>query len=104
MLEGDIDNAPIMLTEFGGIAYDVDDADGAWGYTAANSSEHFAGMLTELFAAVHAADALVGFCYTQLTDTLQEANGLLSSNRRAKIPIERIRAAVIGSHPDPHRQ
>jgi len=38
-----------------------------------------------------------------LTDTLQEANGLLSSNRRVKIPIERIRAAVIGSHPDPHR-
>jgi len=104
VLEGDIDKAPIMLTEFGGIAYDVDDADGAWGYTAANSSEHFAGMLTELFAAVHAADALVGFCYTQLTDTLQEANGLLSSNRRVKIPIERIRAAVIGSHPDPHRQ
>lgn len=104
VLEGDIDKAPIMLTEFGGIAYDVDDADGAWGYTAANSSEHFAGMLTDLFAAVHAADALVGFCYTQLTDTLQEANGLLSSNRRVKIPIERIRAAVIGSHPDPHRQ
>jgi hypothetical protein len=104
VLDGDIDTAPIMLTEFGGIAYDVDDADGAWGYAAANSSEHFAGMLTELFAAVHAADALVGFCYTQLTDTLQEANGLLSSNRRVKIPIERIRAAVIGSHPDPHRQ
>jgi hypothetical protein len=70
---------------------------------AANSSEHFAGMLTDLFAAVHAADALVGFCYTQLTDTLQETNGLVSSYRRAKIPVECIRAAVIGSHPDPHR-
>jgi beta-galactosidase/beta-glucuronidase len=103
VLGGDIVDAPIMLTEFGGIAYDVDDADGAWGYTAANSSDHFAEMLTDLFAAVHAADALVGFCYTQLTDTLQETNGLLSSQRRAKIPIQRIRAAVIGTHPDPHR-
>ena len=103
VLAGDIDDAPIMLTEFGGISYDIDDADGAWGYAAANSSEHFAGMLTDLFAAVHAADALVGFCYTQLTDTLQETNGLVSSYRRAKIPVECIRAAVIGSHPDPHR-
>ncbi|HEX5995055.1 MAG TPA: hypothetical protein VFY84_07935, partial [Jiangellales bacterium] len=28
------------------------------------------------------------FCYTQLTDTLQERNGLLDENRKPKLPIE----------------
>jgi len=31
-----------------------------------------------------------GFCYTQFTDTFQEANGLLRADRTAKIPIAKI--------------
>ena len=39
---------------------------------------------------------LAGFCYTQLTDTLQEANGLASADRVPKLPAEVIRGIVTG--------
>jgi hypothetical protein len=38
-----------------------------------------------------------GFCYTQFADTFQEANGLLTADRRPKIPLERLAAAVRGT-------
>jgi hypothetical protein len=44
---------------------------------------------------VHSLQLLAGFCYTQFTDTYQEANGLLSADRRPKFPLERI-ARVTG--------
>jgi hypothetical protein len=45
---------------------------------------------------VQASPVLAGFCYTQLTDTLQEANGLLTADRKPKLPVERLRAIVTG--------
>ena len=39
---------------------------------------------------------LSGFCYTQFTDTYQEANGLLHADRTPKVPFERIAAATAG--------
>jgi hypothetical protein len=39
---------------------------------------------------------LAGFCYTQLTDTMQEANGLLDERREPKLPVERLRRIVTG--------
>jgi len=88
--------APVMLTEFGGIRFDtaVEGTEGAWGYSSAASAEQFTEQLTGLLGAVTASPFLAGFCYTQLTDTLQEANGLLDEHRRPKIPVEVIRAAV----------
>lgn len=88
--------APVMLTEFGGIRFDTSEegTEGAWGYSSAGSAEQFAEQLTGLLGAVTASPFLAGFCYTQLTDTLQEANGLLDDRRRPKIPVEVIRAAV----------
>jgi hypothetical protein len=35
-----------------------------------------------------------GFCYTQFADTFQEVNGLLDAERRPKIPLADIAAAV----------
>ena len=35
---------------------------------------------------------MTGFCYTQLTDTVQEQNGLLTEDRVPKVATERIRA------------
>ena len=87
-----------MLTEFGGISFDTAAAEGAWGYSSATSPEDFAERFEGLMAAVHASEALAGFCYTQLADTLQETNGLVTDDRTPKIPIDRIRAAIIGSH------
>jgi hypothetical protein len=39
---------------------------------------------------------LAGFCYTQLTDTMQEANGLLDEDRRPQLPVERLRRIITG--------
>ncbi|TDN90811.1 glycoside hydrolase family 2 TIM barrel-domain containing protein [Microbacterium sp. BK668] len=96
ILSGDVDEAPVMLTEFGGISYDVDAHEDAWGYSTATSADDFGDRLEGLMAAVHGSRALQGFCYTQLTDTLQETNGLLTEAREPKIPIERIRRAMTG--------
>jgi hypothetical protein len=35
---------------------------------------------------------LAGFCYTQLTDIEQEINGLLTYDRKPKVPAEEIAA------------
>jgi beta-galactosidase/beta-glucuronidase len=88
---------PLMLTEFGGVSFQPGAArpDG-WGYTAAADVEDWVGRLQALYDAVRAGTLLAGTCYTQLADTLQETNGLLTADRRPKAPVERIRAAVTG--------
>ncbi len=32
-----------------------------------------------------------GFCYTQLTDVMQETNGLLREDRTPKLPLEKLK-------------
>nr|WP_274638469.1 sugar-binding domain-containing protein [Microbacterium bovistercoris] len=97
VLSGSVDGAPVMLTEFGGISFDVDAVSGAWGYTAASSADEFEERLSGLVAAVHRSSVLAGFCYTQLTDTLQETNGLTDAERVPKIPVDRLRAIILGT-------
>lgn len=96
ILSGDVADAPVMLTEFGGISFDTAAAEGAWGYSSATSPDDFAERFEGLMAAVHASEVLAGFCYTQLTDTLQETNGLVTADRTPKIAVDRIRAAITG--------
>ena len=85
---------PLVLSEFGGIALREP---GVWGYSVCSTPEELASRYEELMQAVHSIAMLAGFCYTQLTDTYQEANGLLHADRTPKFPIERIRAATLGS-------
>lgn len=73
---------PILITEFGGIAVSGDDA--AWGYHTVRDGDELLERYEELIAAIAACDALAGFCYTQLTDVEQEANGLLTFDRKPK--------------------
>ncbi|MCU1585451.1 MAG: glycoside hydrolase family 2 [Microbacteriaceae bacterium] len=89
---------PVMLTEFGGIKYSMGAADDAWGYSNATSAQDFGTRLRDLLPAVHDSGVLAGFCYTQLTDTLQEANGLTTDDRKPKLPIEELRAIIMGDH------
>lgn len=103
VLSGDIGEAPVMLTEFGGISYDVDTVDEAWGYATAANPQDFAKMVGSILKAVHASEILAGFCYTQLADTLQETNGIVTADRRPKLPLEELRTMIVGSHPDPRR-
>jgi beta-galactosidase/beta-glucuronidase len=102
LLPGAVDRGqPLMLTEFGGVRYtptppDEVPVERTWGYSTATDAEDFARRLEDLLSAVHASPVLAGFCYTQLTDTVQEANGLLDEHRRPKLPVERLRRIITG--------
>ena len=89
---------PVMLTEFGGIAYQTKaKADPGvkliWGYSKAHSQEEFAQQYEKLVDTVIHTAMFSGFCYTQFADTFQEANGLLNADRSPKIPLARLAAA-----------
>ncbi|MBD2500637.1 glycoside hydrolase family 2 protein [Anabaena azotica] len=89
---------PVMLTEFGGIAYAPEDepgADKAWGYERCWSVSELEMKYSALLETVNSIELFSGFCYTQFTDTFQEANGLLYSDRTPKFPIAAIRAATL---------
>ena len=85
---------PLMLTEFGGIAYSPDKR--TWGYARAASPEEFGRRYRDLLEVVRELQVFSGFCYTQFADTYQEANGLLFADRTPKIPFEEIAAATAG--------
>jgi hypothetical protein len=86
---------PIVLTEFGGIAYDTRAKGTAtWGYSRATDAASFLIQYTELLKAVSETTMFSGFCYTQFSDTFQETNGLLNADRSPKVPLEDICAAT----------
>ncbi|MCK0118131.1 glycoside hydrolase family 2 [Isoptericola sp. S6320L] len=88
---------PVMVTEFGGVTWAPDADIDTWGYSVASSPEDFEARVRALFDALHASPVLAGVCYTQLTDTLQEANGLTDEHRKPKLPVETIRSIVRGA-------
>lgn len=77
---------PVMLSEFGGIAYIPDHSSG-WGYSHSQNEADFIQDYSALLAAIHDCHGLSGFCYTQLTDTFQEKNGLLYADRTPKADL-----------------
>ena len=96
VLEGDRHSEqPLMLTEFGGIALARGQA-GTWGYSVSNTAQEFARKYSEILAVVRQLALLSGFCYTQFSDTYQEANGLLYADRTPKIPLAEIALATGG--------
>jgi beta-galactosidase/beta-glucuronidase len=87
---------PVVLSEFGGVSV-VSEPDSAdWGYRMVATPADLDRQLAALFGAVRASASLAGWCYTQLTDTAQETNGLTDAHRVPKLPIERIREIVAG--------
>ena len=93
-------NHPIMITEFGGIAFGIDKKEKDWGYTDSRTADQLLERYDALLEAVRRLPALAGFCYTQLTDTYQEINGLLYADRKPKAPLAEIAKATSGSLPD----
>ncbi|PZV07626.1 MAG: glycoside hydrolase family 2 [Leptolyngbya sp.] len=88
---------PIMLTEFGGIAYTKPEENAnTWGYARSHNVSELQLEYTALLQTVNKVEMFSGFCYTQLTDTFQEANGLLYIDRTPKFPIEAIASATLG--------
>jgi hypothetical protein len=90
-------DAPLMITEFGGLSVNADED--AFTYTRTDSAAQYAGLLGDLFGALHASPVVAGFCYTQFMDTAQETNGLLSADGSPKLPLETIRRIVTGAQP-----
>ncbi len=87
---------PVIVSEFGGVSYAPTDVANPWGYVTSTDVAEFECLLRDMFEAVQASPVLAGFCYTQLTDTLQEANGLCDPDRKPKLPVDVIRGIVAG--------
>jgi hypothetical protein len=81
---------PILITEFGGIAFATADP-GSWGYRTVSDAEGLLERYETLVSALLGSEVVQGFCYTQLTDVEQEINGLLTYDRRPKADLARIR-------------
>jgi beta-galactosidase/beta-glucuronidase len=81
---------PVLLTEFGGIGFDVSGQPG-WGYTSVSTKEEFISEYGRIMEALYASEVLFGYCYTQLTDVEQEINGILTYNRQPKCDISLIK-------------
>ncbi len=86
---------PIVLSEFGGIAFSEDHHE-TWGYSRSHNSEEFADQYAALLKVVRKLPLLAGYCYTQFADTYQESNGLLYADRRPKFPLDQMEVATRG--------
>ncbi|MDF2962959.1 MAG: glycoside hydrolase family 2 [Paenibacillus sp.] len=92
------ENEPILVSEFGGISFRKSDWEG-WGYSAASNDEDFINRLAAVVHPLLKTPVVQGFCYTQLTDVEQEINGLLTYDRKPKVPLEWIKQINEGKKP-----
>lgn len=98
-----------MVTEYGGIAFVNIGLQGemggmkTWGYRGkVTDEEKFFERFKIATDAIVQVPYIQGYCYTQLTDVMQEINGLLTPDRKPKMDVERIRA--INRNPDWHAE
>jgi hypothetical protein len=84
---------PVVLSEFGGVR--AERGGDGWGYAQVDGGDALLARYAALVAAV-SHGALAGFCYTQLTDTFQEQNGLLTMDRRPKADLDALARATRG--------
>ena len=82
---------PLFVSEYGGIGWAIGEDGWGYGATVPDEAAFFARLegLTDVLLAV---PEVFGFCYTQLYDVEQEQNGLLTYDRAAKFPAEKLRA------------
>lgn len=87
-----------MMTEYGGIAFENLGLQGqmggteTWGYNGKVCDEDaFFARYKELTDVIKEVPYNEGYCYTQLTDVMQEINGLLTPDRKPKVSVERVR-------------
>ncbi|UOQ46593.1 beta galactosidase jelly roll domain-containing protein [Gracilibacillus caseinilyticus] len=80
---------PVMITEYGGIAFDHESG---WGYgNQVNTEEEFLERYRNITDAIKALPYVTGYVYTQITDVQQEVNGLLTEDRTPKIALDKIK-------------
>lgn len=88
---------PIILTEFGGIGFDVSGQPG-WGYTSVETEEEYTKDYQRIMDGIYASEILWGYCYTQLSDVEQEINGILTYDRKPKCDLSIIKKINDGYH------
>ena len=88
-----------LVTEYGGIAYSSrgaqEDMGGmsTWGYHGKEPDEaSFLARFSSVTDAIRDLPYCEGYCYTQLTDVMQEINGLLSPDRKPKVDVAAFKA------------
>ena len=87
----DYGGQPIFISEYGGISWMKNAAEG-WGYgQAPGTEEEFFSRYKGLTEALLNNEDIFGFCYTQLYDIEQEINGLYTYERKEKFDINIIR-------------
>ncbi|WP_147915574.1 glycoside hydrolase family 2 protein [Ruania zhangjianzhongii] len=94
---------PFFVSEYGGIWWNAELAaahasgeqrDASWGYgQRVATEEEFHQRFTGLTAVLLNNPHMFGYCYTQLTDTFQEQNGIYHFDRTQKLNTTRIRTA-----------
>jgi beta-galactosidase/beta-glucuronidase len=82
----------VVLSEFGGITFRPATGQSWFGYETVEDAEGLLERYRGLIDALLDSTALAGFCYTQLTDTEQETNGLLTPAREHKLDPDAVRA------------
>jgi Beta-galactosidase/beta-glucuronidase len=87
---------PFFVSEFGGTHWDIDsDGSKGWGYGASPESlEEFYTRFNGLISALLDNPGICAFCYTQLTDVMQEKNGIYAFDRREKFEAARLHAIM----------
>jgi len=87
-----------LVTEYGGIAFQNIGIQGemggmqTWGYHGkVTDEEAFFERFKGVTDGVREIPYCQGYCYTQLTDVMQEINGLLSPERKPKMDVARVR-------------
>lgn len=82
---------PILITEFGGISIrEFMTKDEDWGYAGSEDLDGFYKRFKILMDNIKASD-IRGYCYTQLTDVMQETNGLLDASHNPKVDLRKIK-------------
>jgi beta-galactosidase/beta-glucuronidase len=85
------DGQPVLLTEYGGIAFISNEKEN-WGYGGGVKDETtFFERYSGLTEAIRSLPYMRGYCYTQLTDVMQEINGLMTADRKLKVNIDKVR-------------
>ncbi|MGB3685872.1 MAG: glycoside hydrolase family 2 TIM barrel-domain containing protein, partial [Ornithinimicrobium sp.] len=87
---------PIIVSEFGGVALQAaanesDDSVPTWGFHTVLDGPALLERYRGFVEAATDSGVVVGFCWTQLTDIQQEANGLLTKDRTPKVDVAAIR-------------
>ena len=88
---GALSEQPIVVSEYGSLSYKPQEGEEWFGYGQFASADDLLARYEALTAALLESTALAGYCYTQLTDTEQETNGLLTADRQPKLDVERVR-------------